>query len=60
MTDVNKINEQIEQLETKLNDPHLCKDTAQIYTRVSGYYRAVENFNIGKQSEFVDRVSFIL
>ena len=29
-----------------------------IYTRVTGYYRCVENFNDAKQSEFNDRRSF--
>ena len=30
-----------------------------IYTRVMGYHRPVETFNVGKQGEFHDRKHFI-
>lgn len=29
-----------------------------VYTRVMGYHRPVETFNIGKQGEFAERVHF--
>lgn len=31
------------------------KIPCEIYSRVSGYYRPVKNFNIGKQQEFSER-----
>lgn len=30
-----------------------------VYTRVMGYHRPVESFNIGKKGEHVQRVKFI-
>lgn len=30
----------------------------EVYSRVVGYYRPVDNWNIGKKSEFKDRVCF--
>ena len=30
-----------------------------IYTRVMGYHRPVESFNIGKKAEHAERVKFI-
>lgn len=30
----------------------------EIYSRVSGYYRPVANWNLGKQQEFKDRKTF--
>lgn len=32
------------------------RQECEIWTRVMGYYRPVENFNIGKKSEFRERV----
>jgi anaerobic ribonucleoside-triphosphate reductase len=55
---IKKIDEQIKELKEKMNDPHLCEDTADVYTRVSGYYRPVTNFNAGKQSEMVERLEY--
>jgi len=31
---------------------------AEVYTRIVGYYRAVQNWNLGKKSEYADRVEF--
>ena len=31
------------------------KIPCEIYSRVSGYFRPISNFNIGKQQEFKDR-----
>jgi ribonucleoside-triphosphate reductase (formate) len=36
------------------NCPH-CGGTAEVYTRVVGYYRPVSLWNKGKQSEYVER-----
>ncbi|MDD2368517.1 anaerobic ribonucleoside-triphosphate reductase [Sulfuricurvum sp.] len=38
---------------------HLSKRTkCVIYTRVMGYHRPVESFNIGKKQEHKDRIHF--
>jgi len=57
---IEKIDEQIAQIEARLNDPRLCEGTADTYTRVSGYYRPAENFNLGKQEEFTQRREYAL
>ena len=55
MTSQEKIQEKITEIESKMNDPKLCEGTASVYTRVSGYYRAVNNFNNGKKREVLER-----
>ena len=30
----------------------------EVYTRIVGYYRNVENFNIGKKEEFRERIEY--
>ena len=57
---IERIDEQIQQINCKLNDPKLCDGTAQVYTRISGYYRPTENFNDGKQAEFTQRLEYAL
>ena len=42
--------------EIKLNDSE--RQPCEIWTRVMGYYRPVENWNIGKKQEYADRVYF--
>ena len=42
----------------KNNDEHICGEKCQIYSRCCGYYRPVENWNIGKQEEFKERLLF--
>jgi len=37
--------------------PH-CGETTQVWTRVMGYFRPVDSFNIGKKGEHRDRVHF--
>ena len=39
--------------------PHCGKDT-EVYSRVTGYYRAVQNFNDGKAHEFKDRKEYVV
>ena len=36
-----------------------CRQKCQVITRVMGYLRWVENYNIGKKSEFYSRKYFI-
>jgi GH24 family phage-related lysozyme (muramidase) len=55
---MNNLDEQIKEIEGKINDPYLCFGTASVYTRCTGYYRAVENFNWGKRREYLERVSY--
>lgn len=40
----------------KLNDEE--RQPCEIWTRVMGYFRPVTNFNIGKKSEYAERVCF--
>lgn len=43
-------------LELPLEDSE--RQECEIWTRVMGYFRPVEAFNIGKKSEYADRVCF--
>lgn len=52
--------EKIAEIKTQMNDPKLCEGTASIYTRVSGYYRALNNFNNGKKQEVTERKHYTL
>jgi anaerobic ribonucleoside-triphosphate reductase len=56
--ELEKINERIEELEKTISDKEVANGTAQTMTRCSGYYRAVENMNTGKQREVVERVPY--
>ena len=53
-----QIENEIKEIENKLNDPDLCKGTASTYTRITGYFRSIENFNIGKRQEYIERVAY--
>src|SRR5699024_4867545 len=35
-----------------------CGEKAEIYSRITGYYRPVNNWNDGKAQEFKDRVTY--
>ena len=35
-----------------------CGEACECYSRVTGYYRPVKNWNKGKQEEFNDRAMF--
>jgi hypothetical protein len=37
-----------------------CKHKTEVYSRVVGYYRPVQQWNKGKQAEYADRVPFRL
>ena len=47
----------MEQLKQTINELESRKGPS-IYTRIVGYYRPLENFNISKKSEFVDRKTY--
>lgn len=42
----------------KEKDEHVCGEPCSIFSRVCGYYRPVQNWNIGKQEEFKERLLF--
>ncbi len=35
-----------------------CSQPCEVYSRVTGYFRPVKNWNAGKQEEFRDRVTY--
>ncbi len=35
-----------------------CGETAEVYSRITGYYRPVQNWNVGKAQEYKDRVNY--
>jgi ribonucleoside-triphosphate reductase len=37
-----------------------CNKPAEVYTRVVGYLRPVQNFNKGKKAEYKDRVKYVI
>jgi ribonucleoside-triphosphate reductase len=46
--------------EQKKGDEMVLKIPTEIYSRVCGYYRPVDNWNPGKQQEFRDRAYYDL
>jgi anaerobic ribonucleoside-triphosphate reductase len=41
-----------------LQQYHAERSKCSVYTRVMGYHRPVETFNIGKKGEFSERLHF--
>ena len=35
-----------------------CGKKCEVYSRVVGYHRPVQNWNLGKKEEFKDRIAF--
>ncbi len=35
-----------------------CDSQCETYSRIVGYYRPVQNWNIGKKEEFKDRLAY--
>jgi anaerobic ribonucleoside-triphosphate reductase len=58
--EIAEIDRQIEELERKISDKNIAKETAHTLTRVSGYYRPVSNFHAGKQQEYRERLEYEL
>ena len=52
----NEILQEIETLKQQLKD--VKGTTTEVYTRIVGYYRAVQNWNLGKKAEYEDRIEF--
>ena len=36
----------------------ICKQKAEVYSRITGYYRPVQNWNEGKLQEYKDRITY--
>jgi len=36
-----------------------CGKTTEVYSRVTGYFRPIKNWNVGKQEEFRNRLMFV-
>lgn len=36
----------------------MCGQSCEVYSRVTGYFRPIKNWNAGKQEEFRDRVTY--
>jgi ribonucleoside-triphosphate reductase len=51
-----KIIDRLKEIEKKLKDFKVQE--CEVYSRVTGYYRPVNQFNPGKQEEFADRKTF--
>jgi len=52
----NEIQTKIKQLENKLENVE--GTVCEVYTRIVGYHRAVENWNKGKKEEYKQRKNF--
>jgi ribonucleoside-triphosphate reductase len=44
--------------EETARDKGLCGMECEVFSRVVGYYRPVQNWNIGKQQEFKERKAY--
>ncbi len=38
----------------------VCKKKTEVYSRITGYYRPVQNFNDGKAQEFTERKEYVI
>lgn len=56
MKTIEQLDKEMANLEKKLSE---VKGTStEVYTRIVGYHRAVDNWNKGKKEEYLDRVTF--
>ncbi len=55
-----RLKAEIELIKSALEDPTLGEGTASTYARISGYYRDVKAWNVGKAEEYSNRVSYVL
>ena len=42
----------------KQKKDNVCGQTCEVYSRIVGYYRPVQNWNKGKTEEFKDRIVY--
>jgi anaerobic ribonucleoside-triphosphate reductase len=56
--EIKKVEEEIQQVQAKMKDPKLCAHTLDVQSRISGYYRSLNNWNPGKAQEFTERSEY--
>lgn len=39
-------------------ESNVCNRKTEVYSRVTGYFRPINNWNPGKQEEFSERITF--
>jgi len=52
------INSQISEIEKNLSEPEKLGSETEVYSRISGYYRSVKNWNKGKFAELLERKDY--
>jgi hypothetical protein len=56
--EIEKIEEQIKEIIEKMNDENLCVGTASTWSRITGYWRPIENWCTGKKREYLERKEY--
>ena len=41
-----------------MTDKEICNEKTEVYSRVVGFYRPIEQWNEGKKEEYKDRVCY--
>ncbi len=47
-----------EKNDIKTNNTNVCASECEVYSRIVGYFRPVQNWNIGKKEEYKHRQEF--
>jgi ribonucleoside-triphosphate reductase len=55
-----ELNKQIKEITEKMNDPELCLGSASVWSRITGYWRPIEYWNIGKKQEYQERIPYLM
>ena len=55
---IKEIDKEIEELNQKLLS--VKGEKTEVYTRIVGYYRAINNWNDGKREEYGERTGFLV
>ena len=58
--EVQLLNNQIAEIEKSLSEPEKLGSETEVYSRISGYYRSIKNWNKGKFSELMERKDYSL
>ena len=56
--EVQLLSNQIAEIEKSLSEPEKLGSETEVYSRISGYYRSIKNWNKGKFSELVERKDY--
>lgn len=43
-----------------MNETNRCQAKTEVYTRVCGFFRPVQQFNLGKKQEYRERKTFVV